>query len=177
MLVGHDADLIDRARFLASQARDDAPHYEHHTIGYNYRMSNLLAAVGRAQLQGLAVRADRRRAINQRYRKLLAAEPGFGFMPNDPRGEPTNWLTVATIDAAEFGATPEQVREHLETMDIEARPAWKPMHLQPLYADAPVRGGAVAERIFRTGLCLPSGSALDDADVDRVVEGVLAARR
>ncbi len=173
MLVADDPDLVHRARFLAQQARDDAPHYEHHVTGFNYRMSNLLAAVGRAQLQGLPRRVARRRAINQRYRELLGATPGIGFMPNDPRGEPTNWLTVATVDAAEFGATPGRIREHLETMDIEARPAWKPMHLQPLFEKAPVRGGAFAEKVFRTGLCLPSGSAMSDGDVDRVVEGVL----
>jgi pyridoxal phosphate-dependent aminotransferase EpsN len=176
MLVGDDPQAIARARYLATQARDDAPHYEHSVVGYNYRMSNLLAAVGRAQLQGLPARIARRRAINLRYRELLGKECGVGFMPNDPRGEPTNWLTVATIDAEEFGATPEQVRLHLESMDIEARPAWKPMHLQPLFADASMRGGAVAERIFRTGLCLPSGSSMTDDDVDRVVEGMLAAR-
>jgi dTDP-4-amino-4,6-dideoxygalactose transaminase len=177
MLVGNDLDMIARARFLASQARDDAAHYEHSAIGYNYRMSNLLAAVGRAQLQGLPPRVERRRAIKARYRELLGSECGVGFMPDDPRGEPTNWLTVATIDDAAFGATSEQVRLHLESMDIEARPAWKPMHLQPLFSDAPVRGGALAERVFHTGLCLPSGSSMSDADVDRVVEGVLAARR
>jgi dTDP-4-amino-4,6-dideoxygalactose transaminase len=175
MLVAHDPSLTDRARFLGSQAREEAAHYEHSEIGFNYRMSNLLAAVGRAQLRGLPTRLARRRAINQRYRRLLAGAPGIGFMPNDPRGEPTNWLTVATVDPERFGASSASVRGHLARLDIEARPAWKPMHCQPLFADAPVRGGTVAEAVFRTGLCLPSGSAMTDDDVDRVVAGVLEA--
>ncbi len=176
MLVAEDPELVGRARFLATQARDDAPHYEHHVTGFNYRMSNLLAAVGRAQLQGLPRRVARRRAINRHYRDRLGATPGIGFMPNDPRGEPTNWLTVITVDPGAFGASSGDIRVHLEGLDIEARPAWKPMHCQPLFTGAPVRGGAVAETVFRTGLCLPSGSAMTDGDVDRVVEGVLETR-
>jgi dTDP-4-amino-4,6-dideoxygalactose transaminase len=177
MLVGRDAAAMDRARFLGSQARDDAPHYEHSETGYNYRMSNLLAALGLAQLRGLPAKIARRRAINQRYRELLEGVPGIGFMPNDDRGEPTNWLTVVTVDAETFGASPAAIREHLETLDIEARPAWKPMHCQPLFDGAPVRGGAVAEAVFRRGLCLPSGSVMADADVDRVAAGVLETAR
>ncbi len=175
MLVADDPVLVERARHLATQAREPAPHYEHREMGFNHRMSNLLAAVGRGQLQGLPGKIARRRAIKQRYRDALAERPGVGFMPDSPEGEPTNWLTVITLDEARFGASPTTVREHLESLDIEARPAWKPMHLQPLFAGAPVRGGAVAEAIFRTGLCLPSGSAMTDADVDRVVAGVLEA--
>jgi pyridoxal phosphate-dependent aminotransferase EpsN len=174
MLVSDDTALIERARHLATQARDPAPHYQHSVTGFNYRMSNLLAAVGRGQLQQLEARVAARRAIKRRYRDALAEAPGIGFMPDAPDGVPTNWLTVATIDEAEFGASPTEIREHLETLDIEARPAWKPMHLQPLFADCPVRGGRVAEAIFRTGLCLPSGSAMTDDDIERVVEAVLA---
>ena len=107
----------------------------------------------------------------------MAGVDGVGFIPNSPNGEPINWLTVITIDDERFGATPTAVREHLETLNIEARPAWKPMHLQPLFADAEVHGGEVAERIFRTGLCLPSGSSMTDDDVDRVVAGVLDCHR
>ena len=173
MLVAHDPELTRRARFLGSQARDDALHYEHSETGYNYRISNLLAALGRAQLRGLPARIERRREINRRYRDLLGSTPGIGFMPDDPRGRPTNWLTVATVDAEAFGATSREICAHLDTLDIEARPAWKPMHCQPLFRDAPVRGGAVAETIFRTGVCLPSGSAMTDADVDRVAVGLL----
>ncbi len=174
MLVSDDPALIERARQLATQARDPAPHYQHSVTGFNYRMSNLLAAVGRGQLQQLEAKVAARRAIKRRYRDSLAEAPGIGFMPDAPDGVPTNWLTVATVDEGEFGASPTAIREHLETLDIEARPAWKPMHLQPLFVGCAVRGGRVAEEIFRTGLCLPSGSAMTDDDVDRVVEGVLA---
>jgi dTDP-4-amino-4,6-dideoxygalactose transaminase len=174
MLVSDDPALVERARQLSTQARDPAPHYQHSVTGFNYRMSNLLAAVGRGQLQSLEQIVAARRATKRLYRDALADAPGIAFMPDSPDGEPSNWLTVVTVDEDEFGASPSAIREHLETLDIEARPAWKPMHLQPLFADCPVRGGHVAEEIFRTGLCLPSGSAMTNADVDRVVEGVLA---
>jgi pyridoxal phosphate-dependent aminotransferase EpsN len=108
----------------------------------------------------------RRREINAAYRVAFAELPGIGFLPNAPDGEPTNWLTVITLD------DPTPVREHLESLDIEARPAWKPMHLQPVFADCEMRGGAVAAEIFRHGLCPPSGSAMTDDDVARVVHGV-----
>src|SRR5262249_59828312 len=114
----------------------------------------------------------RRRAIKRRYRDHLGAIPGTAFMPDAADGEPSNWLTVVTIDEERFGASPGAIREHLESLDIEARPAWKPMHLQPAFAGCAMRGGAVAEDIFRHGLCLPSGSAMSDADVERVVAGV-----
>jgi dTDP-4-amino-4,6-dideoxygalactose transaminase len=166
MLAGDDPVRIERARHLSTQARDPAPHYEHSEIGFNYRMSNLLAAVGRGQLEGLPHKVKRRREINAAYRAAFAELPGIGFLPNAPDGEPTNWLTVITLD------DPTPVREHLESLDIEARPAWKPMHLQPVFADCEMRGGAVAEEIFRHGLCLPSGSAMTDDDVARVVHGV-----
>jgi dTDP-4-amino-4,6-dideoxygalactose transaminase len=177
MLVSHHPAYVERARHLATQARDPAPHYEHSDMGFNYRMSNLLAAVGRAQLRSLPAKVARRRAVNERYRDAFAAVDGIEFMPNAPDGEPTNWLTVVTIDEATFGASPTQIREHLETHDIEARPAWKPMHLQPLFAGVEVCGGEVADRIFRTGLCLPSGSTMTDADVDRVASAVLHLQR
>jgi dTDP-4-amino-4,6-dideoxygalactose transaminase len=177
MLVADDAALVDRARWLSTQARDDAPHYEHSVVGFNYRMSNLLAAVGRGQLQGLYAKVARRRAVNARYCEALSDIAGVGFMPDAPSGEPTHWLTVITVDEDEFGASPTTIREHLEGLNIEARPAWKPMHRHPLFAEHEVRGGRVADEIFRRGLCLPSGSAMTDADVDRVVEGVLACRR
>jgi dTDP-4-amino-4,6-dideoxygalactose transaminase len=175
MLVSDDEAVVDRARHLATQAREPAPHYEHTEIGFNYRMSNLLAALGRGQLEGLPAKVARRRAINAAYRAAFAEVPGIAFMPNAPYGGSTNWLTVVTVDESESGANPELIRRHLETLDIEARHAWKPMHLQPLFRGCPMRGGAVAEEIFRTGLCLPSGSSMTDADVDRVVNGVLTA--
>jgi dTDP-4-amino-4,6-dideoxygalactose transaminase len=172
MLVGDDPSLIARVRGLSTQARDPAPHYEHSELGFNYRISNLLAALGRAQLRSLPAKVARRRAINARYRESFAAIEGIGFMPASPEGESSSWLTVITIDDAS-GTTPTEVREHLETLDIEARPAWKPMHLQPVFAAAEAWGGAVAASVFRRGLCLPSGSAMTDDDVDRVVAGVL----
>jgi len=169
MLVSHDGDLVDRVRHLATQAREPAVHYEHRDIGFNYRMSNLLAAVGRGQLEQLPTKVARRRAINARYRAALADVDGVGFLPDAPYGEPTSWLTVVTLDPDVTGVTPEDVRVRLEEHDVEARPAWKPLHLQPAFAHVPMRGGAVAERIFATGLCLPSGSSLADDDQDRVI--------
>ena len=169
-LLGDDAALIERARYLATQAREPAAHYEHTELGFNYRLSNLLAALGRGQLRHLRERIGRRREINATYRQALGDLPGVGFLPVDPAGEPNYWLTVITIDEAVFGAGPLDIIGALERADIEARPAWKPMHRQPVFADAPMRGGAVADAVFATGLCLPSGSSLSDADLERVVE-------
>lgn len=174
MLVAKDDRLVEWARKLSTQAREPFVHYEHTEIGYNYRLSNLLAALGAAQLARLPKMLERRRAINHRYREQLGTLPGVDFMPVAPYGEPNNWLTVITIDEGAFGAGRDAIVAHLEEQDIEARPTWKPMHLQPLYADAPVRGGDVAARIFRTGLCLPSGSVLSDADVARVTDALQA---
>jgi dTDP-4-amino-4,6-dideoxygalactose transaminase len=175
MLVSVRRDLVERARHLATQARDRAPHYEHSEVGFNYRLSNLLAAVGRGQLRRLPAMVHRRAEINRRYRAALTDVPGIGFMPNADGSEPNYWLTVVTLDANEYGASPEEARKRLEHLDIEARPAWKPMHLQPAFAGCPIRGGAVAEEIFRTGLCLPSGSSMSDDDVDRVAAAVKQA--
>jgi dTDP-4-amino-4,6-dideoxygalactose transaminase len=168
-LLSDRADFIDQARHLATQAREPAPHYEHARVGYNYRLSNLLAAVGRGQLRGLPTKIARRREIKRRYMQALGELPGVGFMPDAPYGVPTNWLTVMTLDPDAANASTAAVRERLEADDIEARPAWKPMHLQPLFAEAPVVGGEVAARIFATGVCLPSGSSLSDDDQDRVI--------
>ena len=174
MLASSRRAWTERARHLATQACDPAPHYEHTEIGFNYRLSNLLAAVGRGQLRRLPDMVQRCHELNRRYRSALADVPGLGFLPNAGFGEPTNWLTVMTVDEKEFGASPEQIRAFLDHREISARPAWKPMHLQPVFAECPVRGGAVAETIFRTGLCLPSGSGLSDDDQDRVVDALLA---
>jgi dTDP-4-amino-4,6-dideoxygalactose transaminase len=176
MLVSDRRDVVERARHLATQARDPAPHYEHSEVGFNYRLSNLLAAVGRGQLRRLPDMVQRRHEIYRRYRKALSDVPGIGFMPEVAGNDPNHWLTVVTIDAQQYGASPEEVRKHLEHLDIEARPAWKPMHLQPAFSGSPVRGGAVAEEVFRTGLCLPSGSRMSDDDVDRVADGLRNAR-
>ncbi|MDR3650551.1 MAG: aminotransferase class I/II-fold pyridoxal phosphate-dependent enzyme [Acidimicrobiales bacterium] len=178
MLVSRHKELVDRARHLATQAREPEVHYEHVDLGFNYRMSNLLAALGVAQLRGLDRRVQRRRAINQAYRQALASTPGISFMPQAPYGEPNGWLTCILVDPEGFGYSREDIRVALEAQDIEARPTWKPLHLQPLFAQTPVVGGAVAAGIFGQGLCLPSGSSLSDADLHRVVDVVerLAAR-
>ena len=174
-LVTDDAGWAERARFLATQARDPAPHYEHSEIGYNYRMSNLLAALGRSQLSDLERRVEARRSHNAAYREALAGLPGVEFMPEADGSFSTFWLTCLTIDPAVAGLGREEVRIHLETLDIEARPAWKPMHLQPVFASSTSYGGAVAGRLFDQGLCLPSGSSLSDEDRGRVIDGVRAA--
>ena len=177
MLLSDDAELVAAARHLATQARDPAPHYEHSRVGYNYRMGNLAAALGRGQLLHLDAKVARRRAINAAYRHAFASEDGISFLPDAPWGTPTNWLTVVRIDPATFGATTDDIRVHLEGLDIEARPAWKPMHLQPVFAGAPRIGGAVAAAIFADGLCLPSGSSLSDGDLERVIAGVRTTPR
>jgi pyridoxal phosphate-dependent aminotransferase EpsN len=170
MLVSEDAELIARARFLATQARDPAPHYQHSEIGYNYRMSNVLAAIGRGQLRVLEDRVAARRANFDHYSSELSGLPGVEFMPEAPWGRCTRWLTCLTIDPTAFGATRENVRLALETADIEARPVWKPMHLQPVFEGCRVHGGEVAAGLFERGLCLPSGSSLTEADRERVIE-------
>jgi dTDP-4-amino-4,6-dideoxygalactose transaminase len=172
MLVSHEKELIDRARFLATQARDPAPHYEHSHVGYNYRLSNVLAAIGRGQLRTLAERIAARRRVFGRYVEGLRDLPGVRLMPEAPYGRSNKWLTCVTIDPALFGADREAVRLALEAENIESRPVWKPMHLQPVFAGATMVGGAVSERLFRTGLCLPSGSSLSAEDQDRVISVV-----
>lgn len=175
MLVSDDAGFAADIRHRATQAREPVPHYEHNLIGFNYRLSNLLAAVGRGQLAGLATKIARRRAIGERYRAELSDLPGWSFNPLDPRGEPNHWLTVAQIDPDITGATRTVLEPALASERIECRPAWKPMHLQPVFAGAPVVGGAVAEEIFDRGLCLPSGSSLTEDQQTRVIEAVRRA--
>jgi pyridoxal phosphate-dependent aminotransferase EpsN len=170
MLVSEDQAFIAHARKLATQARDPAPHYQHSEIGYNYRLSNLLAALGRGQLRLLEARVLARRRNFEAYQRALGDLPGLQFMPEASWGRHSRWLTTVTINPAEFGADREQLRLALEAGDVEARPVWKPMHLQPVFLDCPREGGAVAERLFDQGLCLPSGSSLTDADRQRVVD-------
>ncbi len=182
-LVTHDRALAARARFLATQAKDDAPHYQHSEVGYNYRLSNLLAGIGRGQMELLADRVKRRRGIFAWYQEHLAGVPGLAVaLAPEPAGSRANrWLTTILLgatepeDGAAQPATPEAVRRHLETHNIESRPLWKPLHLQPLFASAPVYGGAVCADLFARGLCLPSGSALTEADLRRVAEAVREA--
>jgi len=177
MLVSDDGELIAHARKLATQSRDPAPHYEHSEIGYNYRMSNVLAGIGRGQLQVLEERVEARRRNFDFYQQTIGDLPGIDFMPEAPWGRHTRWLTVITIDPDEFGATREDIRLALEAENIEARPVWKPMHLQPVFHECEAVGGAVAEDLFEHGLCLPSGSNLSEDDLARVVEVVQECRK
>ena len=181
MLVSNDGAFIAHARKLATQARDDAPHYQHSemalcahfVIGYNYRLSNVLAGIGRGQLRVLEERVQARRRNFDYYQETLGHLPGIAFMPEAPWGRHTRWLTCLTINPDEFGATREDLRLALEAENIEARPVWKPMHCQPIFA-APkglpeAVGGQVAEALFADGLCLPSGSNLTDGELERVM--------
>ncbi|MBO1223368.1 MAG: aminotransferase class I/II-fold pyridoxal phosphate-dependent enzyme [Candidatus Scalindua sediminis] len=170
MLVSGDKDLIQKARFFATQARDPAPHYQHSQIGYNYRLSNVLAGIGRGQLRVLEERVKSRRANFEFYERELGSLPGVQFMPEAEFGRSNRWLTCLTIEPSEFGATREDVRLALESENIEARPLWKPLHLQPVFKDCPYYGTGVSEEIFDKGLCLPSGSNLNGQDLQRVVK-------
>jgi pyridoxal phosphate-dependent aminotransferase EpsN len=172
MLVSRRKEFTQRARFLATQARDPAPHYQHSEIGYNYRMSNLLAAVGRGQLRCLEQKVEKRRATFEYYRSTLGDLPGIEFMPELPEGNCTRWLTCITVDPQAFGADREAIRLALEEENIESRPLWKPMHLQPVFASCRIAGGEVSADLFARGLCLPSGSNLNEHDLKRVVETV-----
>jgi len=169
MLVGPAEDM-ERARYLAQQARQPVLHYEHTDVGYNYRLSNLLAAVGRAQLERLPGMIRRRHQIRAAYLKALTPI-GLVPMPFDGHGEPNAWLTVMVLPT-DLGVTPDQLCAELAGEEIEARPAWKPMHLQPVFSGVPSIGGDVAADIFANGVCLPSGSVMSDGDVERVIEAV-----
>jgi dTDP-4-amino-4,6-dideoxygalactose transaminase len=203
MLTSEDADFICRARFLSQQARDEAPHYEHSQIGFNYRMSNILAAIGRGQLQVLDERVRVKRQIFAKYKVELKDIDGIEFMPEAPFGKSSRWLTVILISPEKFGTDRETVRVALEAENIEARPVWKPMHLQPVFDCQPNRqeagrlgnwdtktgkkpniryraravGGSVAKDLFKRGLCLPSGTAMTGEDIQRVVSVVLKCRK
>lgn len=170
MLVSEDASLIAHARKLATQARDDAPHYQHSEIGFNYRLSNICAGVGRGQLEVLEERVAQRRANFDYYVDVLGDLPGLSFQPEAPWGVHNRWLTVAQFDPAASPVTPDDIRLALAEDDIESRPVWKPMHLQPLYQDCRFVGRGVSNRLFEQGLCLPSGSSLTDADRTRIVD-------
>ena len=176
MLVSHRRDIVERARHLSTQARQPAAHYEHQDVGYNYRMSNLLAAIGRGQLEALDSKITRRREINATYRDAFNGQPGIEFMPEGPYGRSNAWLTCVTIDPCAFGADRESVRLFLENRNIESRPVWKPMHLQPIFRDCEVRGGDVAAGLFRDGLCLPSGSSLTAAQQSTVISCINQVR-
>lgn len=200
MLVSDDEEFIEKAMFLAQQARDPFPHYEHSEIGYNYRMSNIVAAIGLGQLQVLDERVKRKREIFDFYVQALGDLPGIEFMPEADYGRCTRWLTVLLITPEEFGVDREAVRIALEDKNIETRPVWKPLHLQPVFDCLPkdtkaerekkeknltrndtiaqrvktryacrVVGGEVSEDLFERGLCLPSGTAMTEEDLERVI--------
>ncbi|MCD6152764.1 MAG: DegT/DnrJ/EryC1/StrS family aminotransferase, partial [Syntrophobacterales bacterium] len=189
MLASDDKEFIDYARNLSQQAREPFPHYEHTEIGYNYRMSNILAAIGRGQLKVLDERVKRKREIFDYYQNALGDLPGVEFMPEASYGKSNRWLTVILITPEEFGASSTEVMVALETENIESRPVWKPMHMQPVFVrdqgsgvrdqekkkryKTRVFGGSVAEDLFKRGLCLPSGTAMTNSDLDRVIEVIL----
>lgn len=168
MLVG-SAEAVSRARYLAQQARQPVLHYEHTEVGYNYRLSNLLAAVGRGQVACLPDKIRRRHELNAGYRRELGDLDGISFMPWDDRGGPNGWLTVALLDPDVIDVGPAEVCSALGERSIEVRPAWKPMHLQPVFRHVPFEGSGVSSWIYQRGICLPSGSSMTDADFDRVV--------
>lgn len=168
-LVCHSTADKDKAVFLSTQARDEAPHYQHSHIGYNYRMSNICAGIGRGQMEVLPQRVAARRAMHAFYQQLLADKPGVTVF-TEPNADyfSNHWLSAILIDPEVTGTTREQVRLALLEENIESRPLWKPMHLQPVFAEAPYYGGTVAEQLFDKGLCLPSGSNLSANDRDRI---------
>jgi len=168
-LVSTDQQLAAKARFLATQARDNAPHYQHSEIGFNYRMSNICAGIGRGQMEVLPERILQRRAVYEQYLQKMSAMPGVTFLA-EPEGYYSNrWLTTILIDPAQSGGiTREDLRLALEKENIESRPLWKPMHMQPVFEGGPFYGDGTCEKLFEQGLCLPSGSNLTQADLDRV---------
>jgi dTDP-4-amino-4,6-dideoxygalactose transaminase len=168
-LVCRTAEEAERTKFFATQARDKAPHYQHSHIGYNYRMSNICAGIGRGQMYVLEEHIARRREINQLYRTLLQDVPGIAFHTNPDADFDSNyWLTCIVIDSDKAGFTREDLRLRMEQENIETRPLWKPMHLQPVFADCPYYGDNTEGRLFDDGLCLPSGPTLTDKDIERV---------
>ena len=170
MLVTKHSAWADQARFLSTQARNPAPHYEHSTVGYNYRLSNICAAIGLGQMEVLDDRVKRRRQIFSRYRDALSVIPGINFMPESQSDASTRWLTAVTFDQKMCGVGREEIRKHLLNHGIESRPLWKPMHLQPLYSGTQYHGSGVDERLFEIGLCLPSGSDMTSEEQEEVVD-------
>ncbi|MBS1774590.1 MAG: aminotransferase class I/II-fold pyridoxal phosphate-dependent enzyme [Bacteroidetes bacterium] len=170
-LVTHNKEIAAKARFLATQARDAAPHYQHSHIGYNYRMSNICAGIGRGQMEVLNKRIEQRRRIYDLYYSRLSKVEGISFIEEQPGCFSNRWLTTILVDPVKTnGVTREDVRLALEKENIESRPLWKPMHLQPVFEGAPFYGDGTSEKLFNDGLCLPSGSNLTDDDMNRIFE-------
>lgn len=176
MLLSDDAEALEKALFWATQARDPAPWYQHSEMGYNYRMSNVVAGIGRGQLTVLDDRVKARREVFKRYKEALRDIPGVGFMPEASYGQANRWLTVMTLESNQTSITPMQIIEALEAENIEARPVWKPMHLQPLFAECMYftheDNVSISDRLFSSGVCLPSGSSLSVDDQQRVIDCV-----
>jgi pyridoxal phosphate-dependent aminotransferase EpsN len=175
MLVARHRDLAEKARFWSTQAKDPGIAYEHSEPGYNYRMSNVLAGIGRGQLEVLDRRIEQRRAIAFRYRDAFADLPGISLMPQAPYGLSTNWLSSFLIDSRLFGCSRDTLIGWLDAANIESRPVWKPMHLQRLFEDCECYGGAVASDLYHRGICLPSSSSLSAEDQMRVIDCVRTA--
>ncbi|MEY9095446.1 DegT/DnrJ/EryC1/StrS family aminotransferase [Paenibacillus sp. RC84] len=177
MLVSDDLEALEKARFWATQARDTARHYQHSEVGYNYRMSNVLAGIGRGQLRVLNDRIQARREVFGQYRKAFESIEGISFMPEADYGRSTRWLTAITVDERVTGVSSTEIVDRLAGQSIEARPVWKPLHLQPLFEGCAYYPHeeeiSVSDRLFSTGLCLPSGSSLTPADQNRVMDMVL----
>ncbi|WP_246943879.1 aminotransferase class I/II-fold pyridoxal phosphate-dependent enzyme [Bacillus pinisoli] len=176
MLVSDDVEALKKARFLATQARDAAPHYQHSQIGYNYRLSNILAGVGRGQLEVLEERVSARRAIFKRYYEELSVLPGFTFMPELRETLSNRWLTALTIDEDEAGVSVSDLLSILSAENIEARPVWKPLHLQPVFKNNKYYSHSdhlsISEELFNRGICLPSGSNMSEEDVDTIINHI-----
>ena len=171
-LISNNQEYVKMARFLATQARDAAPHYQHSVIGYNYRMSNVSAAIGRGQLEVLPLRIEQRRSNFSFYQNELKEIEGIFFL-NEPDTYISNrWLTTILVDSKIAGKSREDIRLHLEQLNIESRPLWKPMHLQPVFESYPFYGDGLSEALFNNGLCLPSGSNLSDKDREFVVNSI-----
>ncbi len=177
MLASPHRNLVDKARSWATQARNPGIAYEHSELGYNYGMSNVLAGIGRGQLEVLDLRVEQRRAIAFRYREAFADLPGISSMPQAPHSLSTNWLSCFLIDGRKFGCSRDTLIRRLDAANIESRPVWKPMHLQRLFADCECCGGQVAEALYQGGICLPSSSSLSAEDQLRVINCVRAAGR
>jgi dTDP-4-amino-4,6-dideoxygalactose transaminase len=173
LLASDDEEIIKQSRFLATQAREPLPHYEHTTVGYNYRMSNIVAAIGLGQLEVVPDRVARKREIFSIYSSVLSDLPGVAMMPEAGWGRCNRWLTVFSLDPAKSSCSPLKIMQKLESENIESRPVWKPMHLQPVFKQNRFVGSGVSEQLFDTGLCLPSGTAMSDDDV-RMVANLVA---
>ena len=173
MLVSRDPALLDEVRKLSTQARDSAPHYEHSTYGYNYRLGNVPAAIGLGQMEVLDDRVTARRAIFQRYKQTFESQPGITFMPEPEGAYSSHWLTAVTFDPAACGRSREDIRLMLLQEEIEARPLWKPMHMQPLFDGSIYHGTGIDERLFEQGLCLPSGSDMTEAEQGEVIDLIM----